>query len=424
MMMALVTFLVLSILIGELAYETGVYNGVVWRQADQLRARLLARSGLRLALLQVRAAEKAKEKAKALGLGDSATITDMIWKTPLILPPPAPAGLGEVETQALNAFSKSLGLDGVVSVTIAGENNRISLNQLVWAKNAPKEGGTLAPGSAQPTQTAEQKKELLDKSRQSLATIINQLLETKRQSDEAFRDRHGTTTGELLVGNLAAWMDPATTVDGENREKLDYYSRLEPTPYSIKNAPMATETELFMVKGFDDSLARLIADNFTIQSTGGLNVNEATADLLRAIIPELGDLDVERILKRRTDETQGGAFKSADDFWAFLQTLGNFDDAKKRITELGISLLDKETSYRVVITAQSGNANKTWVALIGAKPPKVDPETPAVPGAAQPVAPEGDISAPIEDIAKDAEEKKKTAKNDSNSLNIIYLKAD
>jgi type II secretory pathway component PulK len=429
MMMAMVTFLVLSILVGELAYETGVYNGVVWRQVDQLRTRLLARSGLRLALLQVRAAEKAKEKAKALGLGDGNSLTDMIWKTPLVLPPPAPGGLGVNETQALDAFGKSLGLDGTVSVSIAGENGRINLNQIVWAQAKKPASGEPAPVpvGGQPPATAEQKKKALEGSRRTIATILNQLLEAKRSSDEAFRDRHGSTTGELLVGNLAAWMDPLTNEDGEGRQKKEYYSRLEPAPYAVKEAPLFSETELYMVKGFDDSLARLVADNFTVQSTGGVNVNEATPELLRAILPEASDVEIERIIARRTDAAQGGAFKDAAEFWAFLETVGNFGDAKNRLAEQGISILEKETSYRVVIAAQSGNASRSWVALIGPKPPTVDPEAPKAPGEvpAPAVSPGGDLAGSFEDNAKAADEANKNkAKNSSNSLNIIYLKAD
>ena len=111
----------------------------------------------------------------------------------------------------------------------------------------------------------------------------------------------------------------------------------------------------------------------------------------------------------------------------FFDTLGNFGDAKARLTEQGISILEKETSYRVVVTAQSGNASRTWVALIGPKPPKVDPDAPKAPSEAPaPVVPAGgDISASADDnAAASTEANKNNAKNDSNSLNIIYLKAD
>lgn len=421
MMMALVTFLVLSILIGELAYETGVYNGVVWRQADQLRARLLARSALRLALLQVRAAEKAKEKAKSLNLPE--TIADQIWQTPLILPPPAPPGLGVEETKALEEFQRNLGLEGSLSVSISGENGKLNLNQLIWVKQ-PQQGEQI--GGPEQTMTEEKRKELQNTVKQTYAKMFTELLQGKIQTDDSFRDKYSSVTGETLVGNLLAWMDPQTVVDGDNREKKDYYARFEPTPYALKDAPLFSESELYMIKGFDDTLANFFQENFTTQITGGLNVNEASGTLIRAVIPELGENEIEQILKRRSDEKMGGKFKDGADFWNFLNTFGNFDDAKKRLQEQGIGILDKETAYRVIITAKSGSTTKTWMAKIGPLPPKIPG-----PGGQNPTQLNQNpnmpnLDGPIEDIeekARKAEEQKKK-NTSSNTLNIIYLKGD
>lgn len=406
MMMALVTFFVLSVLVGELVYETGVYNSVVWRQVDQYRAKLLARSALRLALLQVRAAEKARSKAKSLGLGESTSLTDQIWQTPLLLPPPSPPGLGVADTKSLEDFGKKLGLEGSLSVSISGENGRMNLNQLVW----PKEKTTEPPAPAAP-ETDEEKAKRLESSRQGIAQFVDELIEQKRRSDDSFRERYGSVRGEVLVKNILAWIDPATSVDGDNQNKLEYYSRAEPYPYALHNGPLASESELYMIKGFDDTLANLFADTFTTQITGGINVNEASANMLRGLIPELGEVELERILKRRTDESLGGKFKDAGDFWNFLGSLGNFEESKKRLEERGITILGPETSYRVVLTAKSGQATKIWAAKIGPLPPSL--ESKAAPQPAAPVPP-----------AQPQNPGSQAQNSDSNSLNIIYLKAD
>jgi general secretion pathway protein K len=411
MMMAMVTFLVLSVLVGELVYETGVYNNVVWRQVDQLRAKLLARSALRLALLQVRAADKARAKAKNLGLGESTSLTDQIWQTPLVLPPPPPPGLSEADKKSLEEFGKNLGLDGSLSVSITGENNRLNLNQLVWAKEKTAAGG----GPAGP-ESAEEKNKRLEGSRQAIVQFVDDLLEQKRRSDDSFRDRYGSVRGEVLVKNLVAWMDPQTLVDGDNQNKTEYYSRLEPYPYAIHNAPMASESELYMVKGFDDTLANLFADTFTTQITGGVNVNEASATMLRALIPEIGEVEAERILERRQDESLGGKFKNAGDFWNFLATLGNFEDAKARLEQSGFTILGPETSYRVTITGKSGQATRTWSAKIGPLPPAPASAT------NRPPLPAPTSTATATSTASNTSTGPQNS--DSNSLNIIYLKAD
>lgn len=439
MMMALGTMLVLGILAAELVYQTEVYNSTVFHVRDELRAKLLARSGLRLAQLQIHAANKARSKIKSLGGATggavSESLADQIWQTPLILPPPPIEGLGVAETQALEAFQKSLGIDGAVSVSITGESDRLNLNQLVWVSKeqskAPNTGGNTGGASGgtrvdtnQQALTPEKRKEMLESTKANFVEVLQQILDQKRQEDDAFRERYATVTAETLLGHLIAWMDPETRQDGDNRAKEDYYARVEPSPYALKNAPLASESELHMVNGFDDELVKLFSEHFTVQQTGSLNVNKASPTLIRALIPELGPDEVQRIVEKRQDPLQGGEFTSADDFWKFLNTMGDFAEAKKRFTERGYKILEAETSFRVTISAKSGGATKTWMARIGPPPPEVAPSQPQDPNAQKPSTPS--IDGNLEDQAKKAEEEKKkqSGKNDSTLPYIIYLKAD
>ena len=441
MMMAMITMLLMTILAAELVYETTVYNNIVFRQTDQLRARMLARSGMRLALLQVRAAKKAGTKAKGI-LGDSAgSLVDQLWQTPLVLPPPAVPGVEGIEAAGLNKFGSELSLGGVISVSITGENSRLSLNQLVWNKPVEKPaatgagatGGTAAGatggaranpgGTGTPPQTAEQRKQELTAAREALAKVVDQLLQNKRESDEKFNARAYGINGQILVGNLLAWMDPATEVDGENRDKRDYYLRHEPEPYGIKEQPLFHESELHMVKGFDDEIARMFEDNFTTQFTGGINVNTASALLLRAVISELTEADADAVLKRRADQSQGGNFKNEKEFWDYLTTLGDFAAAKQRIEQQKLKILGEETSYRVSVTGTAGQASSTWTALVGPLPPTVAP--PAVNQGQQGGDANGPAAATITNpVSADQTALNQQKKNDAQGLYLLYLKAD
>lgn len=446
MMMALVTMVLLAILAGELVYQSGVYSSVVFKERDNLRATLLARSGLRLAMLQTTAAKKAKAKAKDLGMGENATITDKIWQTPLVLPPPTIPGLSGIDQGTLDEFKKSLGLDGQVSVMISGSNDRMSLNSLVWmdaggkatgaegtaARDAAKGGDTFDPNDPTGKKgttpsgsglTPEQKKEKLQETRKAFAETIDGIFDRKKQDDNAFREKYGNVTGALLVGNLLAWMDPDTKEDGDGRGKNEYYSTVQPTPYSPKEAPIATESELPMIKGFDDTIAKLIAENFTVQNTSSLDVNKASMNLISGLIPELTPDALERIEKRRNDSTLGGPFRDGADFWTFVGTLGNYDDAKARFEKRGIQILQAETSYRVVVVAESGMARKTWTADIGPMPPKEE----AAPGTnpQQPTQPtQPNPQANPQDGQNPAVKTPGAQSSDSDSLSILYLRAE
>jgi len=455
MMMALVTMFILAIVAGEIAYQSGVYSSIVFRQRDQLEATLLARSGLRLALLQLRATKKARAKAKALGLGENSPIVDKIWQTPLVLPPPDIPGLAQSDKEALRSFKTSLGLGGTVGVTILGENGRMSINQLVWppvenknadASNTPKcndpvdnhlrdctpqelqqlalvQGGA-KPG-AQTESAAEQKKTAMKKAHDDLVETFNNMLEKKRLDDDGFREKYASVTGEILVGNLLAWMDPNTQMDGNQRDKNDYYSRLDP-PYAPKNAPIASESEFHMIEGLDETLAKLVADNFTVQATNSLDVNKASLLLIKANIPDLSPDALERIGKRRSDEQLGGPFKDENDFWTFVNTLGNYQDAQKKLKDKGVKILSPDATYHVVVTAHvdGTNTNKTWLADVGPLPPK-DPQQQATPPGVAPTPQPAQPAPQPQDKDKDGKTTTPaTSDDDYDSLSVVYLKAD
>lgn len=435
MMMALITFLMLSILIGELAYESGVYSNVVWKQVDVLRSNLLARSALRLSVLQLKAAQKAKEKAKAMGLsGAGESLTDQIWQTPLILPPPAPPGITEDLKGSIDKFSKSLGLEGKMSSSITAENAKLSLNQLVWVKEKPTpqgsapgpggvRGGVAVPNGNQAPLSPERKLELQRESRKNFGQILDQILIKKKEEDPNFRDSYGALTGDAIIGNILAWISPDVSVDGDNRDKNDYYSRLEPDRYEIKNAPLWSESEFSMIKGIDDTIAKLLTETFSVLPISGIDINEATPTMIRGLIPELGELELERIVKRRSTEAEGGPFKDAADFWKFLETLGNYKEAQDRIQEQGITLFGKATSYRITINAESGMAKDSWTVLVGPPPPAVDAQ-PNKNGALQPPAQGQFIDGDLEAEAEKKKDDKKEAKTDTEPLTILYLKQD
>jgi type II secretory pathway component PulK len=445
MMMALVTMFLLAIVAGEIVYNSGVFSSVVFRQRDQLQATLLARSGLRLALLQLRAAKKAKAKAKAMGLGDNVTMVDKIWQTPLVLPPPDVPGLSGIDKGAMDEFKKSLGLEGTVSVAIMGESGRKSINELVWPNStstststntATGTGGTGVSGGQLIGQTGgpagqsaeEAHKAAMKASRDEFVKFFDSMLEQKRQSDDDFRNKYPNVTGEQITGNLLAWMDPNTQQDGNNRDKMDYYNRAQPYPYAPKNAPIASDSEYHMIEDLDETLAKLVRDNFTVQGTSSLDVNQASMLLIKASIPDLDQNCLDQIDKRRKSSDAGqGPFKDATDFWNFVgNTCGNSvaDDAKKKFTG---KLLDSDTTYHAVITAHldSTNTSKTWLVDIGPMPPK-DPlstntATTTAAGVQPQPSPGGGASTSTNTSTGLSTG---TSDDDYDSLSIVYLKAE
>ncbi|NUM88031.1 MAG: general secretion pathway protein GspK, partial [Bdellovibrionales bacterium] len=404
-------------LVAELVYQTGVYQRVVYNQIDSLRAQTLARSALKLARLQLTASQKAQEKLKNLGsAADLAPLVNRIWQTPVVLPPPVPPGATLAATQVIQEFGKNLGLNGRISVTIQGEGNKLNLNRLVWVMEQKKKtSGPVAISGGDSNEPPEEEK--LRQNKERFQGILDQLLENRRKNDESFREAYTYVRAEDLVNQLEAWMSPKIAVANEE----DSYSLGVPEPYAIKNAPLASLSELHMVKGFEDPIVSLVSDNFTATLSDGVNVNQVSRDLLASLLPELDERALNAVIERRSDMSRGGPFKSADEFWSFLDTQGDFKALKDEAAKRGVNFVTEETSYRVLISAESGNSKATWVAWLGNLPPPGKKEK------SQDSEFKIDIAASDpNDIVKPGDSSKANAnnKNDNKIPYVLYLKTD
>lgn len=435
MMMAIVTMVILGALAADLVYQMGVYTSVVFNQRDKYQASLLAKSAVKLALMQIRVTDKIKKKAKELGAPEGEA--DKIWQTPLILPVPTAAGSTAIEKDALTEFNKALGFNGTLSITIQGENNKLNVNNLVWISpdqatkaesGGAATGGTRigTPAAGGTKLTPEKKAEIQKTVRQNFAEVFDQLIVKKRKDDKTFLDKYPNLQADPLIGNLIAFMSPDVQTDGDGREKNEYYRALDP-PRNPKEAPLVAESELYLVKGFTDDLVNLFTEAFTIQNTSSIDVNEASKKLLNALIPELNDDNLEALEKHKKEV---GDFAKAEDFWKFLKEelrLGDVDEIRKRLDTKGIKILEKQTSFRVLISTKSGLATTNWVAQIGLGAPAVDmPEKSAEPSKATSPAIDGSIDdgAAAAEANKKNKDSKDQGKDGDLVPNIIYLKAD
>lgn len=440
MMLAITTVTVIAILTAELIYEVSVYQKVVNNTVDNLRAKYLARGALKLGQLQIHAANKALQKVEEIGKNSPVKSTDVeqIYDTPLILPPPLPPGASLVAKSALESFNEELGLgNGQISVKIVPDSAKLNLNRLVWLaekkkekpkpnnnndKNNDEDDGQdpeddprddLPPENQE--ETAEDRAEKLQAVRATISETLQSLMDKKFEDDQDFANKYDFITADELVGNIIAWVDKNTQVDGVGAPKEGFYRDLDP-PYSVKNAPLYSLSELHMVRGFNDELVEFVSQNFTASLTDGINVNRISDTLIQALFPSFDEDMLERFNEHRKEV----GFPKIEDFWKYMQDEFDFsEDDKKELEQRGLTLTTKETAFRVLIEAKSGDARRVWVAQIGAEPPDLTPKNQEKP----PEQPKP-IN-PNEDRNSDEDETKKTAsKNDNKPPPIVYLRTD
>ena len=133
---------------------------------------------------------------------------------------------------------------------------------------------------------------------------------------------------EDLTNNIIDWLDKddyplgAVGFDGDMYASLDF-------PYLAANSPMATESELRVVQGFDTKVMYQLKDKFCVIPDSSLleiNVNTITEDnseLLAAML----DIDNDKageIVAARPEE----GFENVSDFWALKEVSGLKNIAK------------------------------------------------------------------------------------------------
>jgi general secretion pathway protein K len=107
---------------------------------------------------------------------------------------------------------------------------------------------------------------------------------------------------DTIVDSLQDWRDPNEEHRLNGAESEDYYLKL-PVPYRSRNANLESVTELLQVRGVTPALFYGadsnpgLAEFVTVKSLGQVNINTASAPVLRAM--GLADAEVVEILQAR-----------------------------------------------------------------------------------------------------------------------------
>ena len=130
----------LGIFVGEITYTAQINQKLAYDRLDQVKAQALAKSGLRLALLRIRAYSELKKTISKMA-GDSAagaavansvvpkSMIEKIWAEPITVPFSGDiSSLPGTLKDALEKFRKDSGMEGKLYISIQAQSNKFNLN--------------------------------------------------------------------------------------------------------------------------------------------------------------------------------------------------------------------------------------------------------------------------------------------------------
>jgi hypothetical protein len=372
---------ILSILAVDMTYVAGVNQRMSYDGLDQVRAHYLAKTGLKLSLLRLKAYQQVQalvgkatdgQESKGGVPGVPKLLLERIWSFPFFFPIPTTIpGLTPSERDRIAAFQKESSLDGRFSAAIESESSRYNLN-LVLAPFAPEAkpspGPSASPSPAPQASPSPGPQFNPEDARNSLQEFLMQILDNKFKADPDFAAEYRDLRVEDLMDNLLAWAD-------RTYEKKGSSGREDIKP---KRAPFYSLSELHMIPPMDDQLYELFAPNLTVSTTPGINVNSMKRPTLRALIPQMTDEELDDFFKFRDSETEDNYFKSEDDFFkyvqdkvaAFRQDPEEIRRLREALAKRGIRLVTDETTFKITVRAEVNQAARlleAWVTLLSQK---------------------------------------------------------
>jgi general secretion pathway protein K len=163
---------------------------------------------------------------------------------------------------------------------------------------------------------------------------------------------------------LVDWMDTDLQTTTPGGAEDGYYLNLE-QPYRVANTTMVSISETRLVRGFEDpkvfaAVAPYICAYDTGNNDASINVNTASAEVLKSLSPDMTDEIVRDIIQHREgspeDPSDGSPFENINEFYAFNQ----ISDIIKDKSGLSVS-----SNYFLLRTqARIGQANKIMYSII------------------------------------------------------------
>ncbi|MBC7397617.1 MAG: general secretion pathway protein GspK [Bdellovibrionales bacterium] len=399
----------LAIFVGEITYTAQINQKLAYDRLDQVKAQSLAKSGLRIALLRIRAYTELKKTISKMSASTGASadmvnavvpkaVLEKIWAEPITIPFSGDiSSLPGSVKDALLKFRKDSGMEGRLYISVQAQSNKFNLNSsLPGFAAAPGATPTPKPGANPATAPAPAGTPVAfdaTQARQLLGQQIKDMFQKKFEASEKFRDEYRNFRIEDLVEEILGWADLSYESPREQVSKLPF-----------KKAPFYNISELHYLQSMDDEVYELLSDQFAAGVASFINVNKIREPVLKGLVPQITDAEAKKFFEFRDSSGQAAAdagapvknassgednsFKSADEFYKYLKDKVEYfkgsdtriTDLKNGLTQRGIQLTTDESNFLVHIEATVQQTKRILEAMVSIVENATPPTVPGAPG--------------------------------------------
>ncbi len=377
LMMIMTAIILLMAIYGEFTFESKISRIKATNVMDRSQAKLLAESGLQMAMARLRLYKEAFNKLESNATAKAQVppqLLNQLWEVPFMFPIPIADGAGADVKETVKKFTEDSLLDGSMRVTITNISNRMNLNMLRFdtaqrsaatqnsesTENDPNDGIIDTDPNSITTNVS------ID---QSLYFLLKRLVDEKKEKDPLFEDRYANINYQELVTNLKYFVSDYQSLmsDPLAGEAESKFQRLPMTP---KYGPMSSASELFAIPGWDDELIELIQNEFSVYPSVKIDLNKLTANMLRILIPNISDENIADFFTYRDDPEQPKFFNSIDDFKKWAVEIGrvvseaDFTARMDKFKEAKITFGSNPNLFKVICEGMYNRSTYTLVSYV------------------------------------------------------------
>lgn len=392
LIMVMTALLVLMALWGEFTFESKLSRIKTTNLLDKSQSRLLAESGLELAMIRLKLYKEAYnmwQKNDSAKNSVSIQLLNQLWEIPFVYPIPVLPDMGAQVKAAVGDFQKESILEGEMKISVQNVSNKLNLNmiRLSSLKAVQPPGATPPPPIDENPPPGGNDQDANFSMEQQLVNHLTLRMREKGEQDEAFRDRFGSLDPQQLVANLKFYISDrnprrinSTPVDMlmDNSEQLFAEAKIAP-----KFGPLASFSEIYLIPGWDDAIVDLVKNEFDVFPVVMIDLNKMTENLLRLLIPSINPDEIREFFVWRDNPEAPQFFNSVDDFKRYIVDIGNvlsepaFDELFGKYRAQGIQFGAAPTLFRVLSEGTLNRSTTTLVATVAiptqAVPPPVAP---------------------------------------------------
>jgi len=359
---------ILTALLADFTFDTKINKLKTYNIQDKTQARLNAEAGLKIALTRLRLYQEAFnfiQKNESLKKRIKVDMLSQVYELPFVYPIPVISNMNMLQKDAIKKFEESSVIQGGMQVTIQNMSQLINLNLLRIETVSPEER---EKREAEAEKNREDEENADASIQAQLTKMLVDAIEKEKEDNEDFEAQYGDVEAEELVAAIKHFISDKDSYEDVYTPGLEaYYNNENLTP---KYAPLASISELHLIKGWDQAIVDLVKNEITAHDLVSIDLNKITERMLRLLVPNIEEDQVKEFFEYRDDPEEPHFFNNLEEFQKYIVDTAaitsktNFEKTISKFEKAGIQFNGLSSLFKITSAGSYGRSKYSINAVV------------------------------------------------------------